>query len=197
MKEYEIKNSNNSFIAGWVFDDITICDQLIDYHKHSPNKIVGQTGIIGEMRVNKYHKDSLDVQLKDPELFNEYNRCLQLVADQYIKKYSYCDFYSKWGVTELIQIQQYPPGGGFHAWHTERTSAMTPNASRHLVFMTYLNDVADAGETEWYYQKIKIQPRKGLTVIWPGDWTHTHRGVTSPTEEKYIITGWFNFTDTI
>jgi prolyl 4-hydroxylase len=196
MKEYEIENSNNSFIAGWVFDDTAICDQLIDYHKQAPNKIVGQYGRIGKMKVNKDHKDSLDVQLKDPILFNEYNRYLQLVADQYIKKYSYCDFYSKWGVIELIQIQQYLPGGGFHAWHTERTSAITPNASRHLVFMTYLNDVNDGGETEWYYQKIKVQPRKGLTVIWPGDWTHTHRGVTSPTEEKYIITGWFNFTDT-
>jgi hypothetical protein len=59
--------------------------------------------------------------------------------------------------------------------------------------MTYLNDVNDDGETEFYYQNLKIKPQKGKTVIWPADWTHTHRGITSPTQEKYIITGWFNF----
>ena len=37
-----------------------------------------------------------------------------------------------------------------------------------------------------------VQPRKGLTVIWPADWTHTHRGVPSPSQDKYIATGWYN-----
>ena len=48
-------------------------------------------------------------------------------------------------------------------------------------------------QTEWYYQKKKIQPKKGLSVIWPPDFTHTHRGIPSPTQEKYIVTGWWNF----
>ena len=42
----------------------------------------------------------------------------------------------------------------------------------------------------WFYTPV---PRKGLTLIWPADWTHLHRGVVSPSEEKYIITGWFDF----
>ena len=32
-----------------------------------------------------------------------------------------------------------------------------------------------------------------MTVIWPVDWTYTHRGIVSPTETKYIATGWFNY----
>ena len=59
--------------------------------------------------------------------------------------------------------------------------------------MTYLNDVTEGGETEWYYQKLKIKPKKGLTVIWPADWTYQHRGIPSKTHHKYIITGWFSF----
>jgi hypothetical protein len=59
--------------------------------------------------------------------------------------------------------------------------------------MTYLNDVNDQGETEFYHQNIKIKPEKGLTLIWPADWTHTHRGITSPSENKFIVTGWYNF----
>ena len=61
--------------------------------------------------------------------------------------------------------------------------------------MTYLNDVADRGETEWYYQKLKIKPKKGLTVLWPTDWTYTHRGIPSPSQLKYIITGWYSYTE--
>ena len=59
--------------------------------------------------------------------------------------------------------------------------------------MTYLNDVTDGGETEFLHQGLKVQPQKGLTLIWPADWTHTHRGVASPTQEKAIVTGWFNY----
>jgi hypothetical protein len=63
--------------------------------------------------------------------------------------------------------------------------------------MTYLNDITDEGETEFFHQQIKIQPRKGLTLIWPADWTYTHRGITSPTQDKYIITGWFNYVNVV
>ena len=59
--------------------------------------------------------------------------------------------------------------------------------------MTYLNDIEDGGETEFFYQKLKVKPQKGLTLIWPVDWTHTHRGVPSMTEEKIIATGWYYF----
>ena len=61
--------------------------------------------------------------------------------------------------------------------------------------MTYLNDVTHKGETEFFHQKIKIKPEKGLTLIWPTDWTFTHRGIPSPTEEKYIVTGWFEYSN--
>ena len=55
--------------------------------------------------------------------------------------------------------------------------------------MTYLNDVEDGG-TEFLNQKCEVKARKNLTLIWPADWTHTHRGVISQTKEKTIITGW-------
>jgi hypothetical protein len=61
--------------------------------------------------------------------------------------------------------------------------------------MTYLNDVTDGGETEWEYQKIKIKPEKGLTVIWSADYTFSHRGITSLTQTKYITTGWYGYID--
>ena len=58
--------------------------------------------------------------------------------------------------------------------------------------MTYLNNV-DEGGTEFYYQKMITPAKKGLTLIWPTDWTHTHKGQISKTQEKFIITGWYSF----
>ena len=49
------------------------------------------------------------------------------------------------------------------------------------------------GTTEWQYLGLAVTPVKGLTVIWPTDWMYLHRGVTSPTQNKTIATGWFSF----
>ena len=89
------------------------------------------------------------------------------------------------------QIQRYKPGGGYKIWHFERGNPGT--ITRYLVYMTYLNTVTDYGGTAFKYQNLEVQAEKGLTLIWPAEWTHTHKGIVSPTQEKYILTGWFNY----
>jgi hypothetical protein len=59
--------------------------------------------------------------------------------------------------------------------------------------MIYLNDVTDGGETEFPTQNIKFQPRAGDILIWPAYFTHPHHGITSRTQTKYILTGWYIF----
>ena len=56
--------------------------------------------------------------------------------------------------------------------------------------MVYLNDVEEDGETEFLYQELKLKPKKGRVVIWPGSFTHLHRG-NPPRSTKYIATGWY------
>ena len=58
---------------------------------------------------------------------------------------------------------------------------------------TYLNNVKVGGETEFKYQNLKVKPKKGLSLIWPTDFTHVHRGIVAPKEDKWIVTGWFKF----
>ena len=88
-------------------------------------------------------------------------------------------------------IQYYKPGGGFYKWHSEKSSPEKDDIS--LVFMTYLNDVPKGG-TEFLYQKVELEAKKGLSVIWPAEFTHVHKGVISMTHEKYIATGWLSTT---
>ena len=112
----------------------------------------------------------------------------------YIQYNKFCDKnIGFWRLENGYNIQRYKPTQGYHAWHCEKSSLKT--SPRHLVWMTYLNNIEKGGETEWHYQNLKIKPEKGLTVIWPTDWTHTHRGHTTIDENKYIITGWYRLIE--
>lgn len=190
FREHEI-NSFNNFIMGWYAEDTSFCDELIDIHQKDEEQL-NYTGVYGSGKVNKEIKDSVDCGFK-PSMMDVllYGNVLKSCLDLYNERYphSACSGYS---VQEGFAVQYYPPGGGYKVWHCERESSDMMNVTRHLTFMTYLNNVTDEGGTEFYYQGVKIRPDKGLTLIWPADWMFTHRGVVSPTQEKYIVTGWMN-----
>ena len=112
-----------------------------------------------------------------PQELSFYNVHLQHTLNHYIKKYEWADHVNAYKVMENMSIHHYKPGEGFYQWHTENTGEIQVR-NRHLVFMTYLNTLDNAG-TEFYYQKTNTPCEKGLPIIWPAAWTHTHRGVTN------------------
>lgn len=181
------------FIESYNLKDKSLCDDIINFFNASPD--LHYQGEVGKDVVDKTHKDCLQCNLNsNQELFKRYTTELVSAANKYCEAYSYVNHYAPWGLIEPINIKKYsPPNQAFHGWHTERASPIMPVCLRNLVFMTYLNDVTDAGETEYYYQKLKIKPEKNKTIIWPADWTFTHRGIPSPTQTKYIVTGWLSF----
>ena len=189
-------NADKSFIEGWFLEDLSICDRLIDFFENNDNKKQGMIGTTLSHQCDKSIKDSIDLSdiqnyAETHECVQEYLNELESILNHYREIYSFCDQTGVWGL-ENLNLQKYNSGGAaYHLWHFERATKKTSN--RHLVFMTYLNDIENYGETEFYYQKIRIKPIKGLTLIWPVDWTHTHRGLPSYLETKYIITGWYEF----
>lgn len=192
MREHDV-NSMNNFIMGWYGNEI-ISDSLIDEYNNSENKSVALVGYSEHKGVNTDIKDSVDVglgpdYLNDSSYGDHVRECVRLYFETYL-------FSKVNGVfpKEGVNIQKYPVGGGFKVWHHERLNPVYPEAIRHFVFMTYLNDVPDGG-TEFYHQGLKIRAEKGLTLIWPADWTHTHRGEISLTKEKIIATGWLHLLE--
>ena len=95
-------------------------------------------------------------------------------------------------INEAFNLQHYAPTQGFKQLHAERTGVKM--SKRVLVFMTYLNDVPGGG-TQFPSQSFTAPAEKGLTLIWPAEWTHAHVGQISPTNDKYIITGWYSFNE--
>ena len=177
--------------------DTNLCDQIISYFNQSSNKFEGSVTLNSNLTcVNKEKKDSIEVILDNNHyLLDQYYKELQKCIDSYIEMYPWSNAYAKFGILDPTKIQYYPPGGAYFVWHTERSSRHDTYARRHLTYLTYLNDVDEGGETEFYHQDLKIKPRKGLTIIWPTDWTFTHRGCPALNEEKYIVTGWLSFDD--
>ena len=91
-----------------------------------------------------------------------------------------------------VKMQRTDAGGGYHVWHSE--DCAYDCRDRVVVWMVYLNDVPveNGGATEFIYQKLSIQPKKGTLVLWPATYTHTHRGGFLTGEiSKYIATGWY------
>tara|TARA_S200002703_G_scaffold132706_1_gene120616 strand:+ start:126 stop:698 length:573 start_codon:yes stop_codon:yes gene_type:complete len=184
-----------TFIESYQIDK-KVCKELIKYHKK--NKEYKRPGVAYDKdakntAVNTDIKESIDVTFYNmssnktiKKYFSELSKCVR----QYVNKYKL----GRYHTYDSNLIQYYPPGGGFKVWHCERYIGYVPGqfvAQRGLVYMTYLNDVTDKGETEFKYQKVKVKPKIGKTLIWPTDFTHLHRGIPSPTQEKYIVTGWF------
>mmetsp|Transcript_28025 Transcript_28025/g.86693 ORF Transcript_28025/g.86693 Transcript_28025/m.86693 type:complete len:253 (-) Transcript_28025:14-772(-) len=185
------------FFGAFMIDDASVPDGVVDLFHDRPQLRGMVSSFAGEPVVDTSVKDSLEMSLapNDPSpAWRRYLGALKACMGLYVEDYPYAGAYGAFSLTSRTNVQLYPPGGGYKTFHTERTGKGEPEGSRHLVFMTYLNDVADAGGTEFHHQDVIVQPRKGLTLIWPADWTFTHRGVPSPSQEKIITTGWFNFT---
>ena len=191
MKEYKIPKS--TFI-GASFINKKLCDNLRSYFKKLPSSLK-KTGTVELGETDKNIKDSIDISFSGSEnipILIDYLKELQKCILLYQKKFEDVLLLDKFGIThEGYNIQYYKVGGGFKTWHNERN--ILKHCHRILVFMTYLNDVKDGGGTKWIFQDLELQAEKGLTVFWPVEWTHKHVGIVSPTETKYILTGWYSF----
>jgi prolyl 4-hydroxylase len=178
-----------NFIGEYQISDKAV-DQLLEYWHNNKDK--AEKGYVGNREYREKVKKSLEIMieprnLKDFLYQEELLNCLK----KYISEYKYADEVDFYGITELIKIQYYDKGWGFYKWHSENLGKPI-TIKRHLVFSTYLNDVENGG-TEFFYQDYTTKAKKGSTIIFPAIWTHTHRGQISQDQEKYIITGWFNF----
>ena len=182
---------SETFIKEFNFseDDMSICDGLIEYHNNNMEyKNMGKSIGANEM------KKSTDVTVF-PASQNPFVLMYKKLLFGYVKEYnaSYDNPLAELTIADGFNIQHYKPGEGYLNWHSERSVHLTHQ--RALTFMTYLNDVKDGGGTEFKYQGLRHNAKKGKTLIWPSDFTHTHRGQKSETQEKYITTGWFNHVD--
>ena len=142
-------------------------------------------------RSNTSVKDSqLDIAAFNPMISNHIMNAVRVCVGQYFEWYPFLKNFHYHSTTCLLQKTE--PTEGYHDWHSESNNIACAN--RTLVWSVYFNDLEGSGETEFLYQKQKINPKAGRVLIFPGSFTHLHRG-NPPYKAKYIATGWLASND--
>jgi len=196
MKKVAIDSGSKTpnFIGSWYIEPIVICEDLITYFELN---LLKQKSGIAAGGLNLDIKDSVDISINPKEIILPGNEMFKSYFDQlfecyknYVEEWTFLERLSERLEISSFNLQRYKPGQHYKEIHTERLSL--ENLHRIFAFMTYLNDVQEGGSTYFSHYDLEIQPRKGLTLIWPAEWTHAHRGNILKEGSKYIITGWIN-----
>jgi len=66
-------------------------------------------------------------------------------------------------------------------------------ASRYMVFLWYLNDVDEGGETEFCDLGVTVAPRRGRLLMFPPYWMFQHAGLPPRSGDKYILSTYLMF----
>ncbi len=207
MKNKDFTKSDfTDFIGVWEnFVPKPLCEEIMAY----ADKIYDYAGsysnnseVVPQSKYQNYVYDSSEayagaLNRKDTVFIMDYaekdlsykvNACLTACVKHYVSEYP--SLVQSNLMSTDIKFQKTPPGGGYHIWHYE--NADMAHSMRDVVWMIYLNDMPDGeAETEFLYQRRRIKPSQGTVVIWPAGYTHTHKGNTVLSQDKYILTGWY------
>ena len=178
-----------------VFDNALTSEQcklMIDY-MNSSELIPGAVGM--DRRVKPETKESLDLPMnlnRETEVDCIIIDSLFEKRNEYVEKHPFLDNELKlWNVRSGYNLQKYLPGKGFYKNHCENVGG--DSVVRVLAWMYYLNTIKDGGGTYFTDYDLSMNAVAGRCVIWPAFFTHTHHGIVSKTETKYIATGWFQY----
>ena len=187
-----LHQTKNDFINSWHIPEY-ICDAILEFYESNPQW--RHVGTVNTGQSWEEAKKSTDISIACDNFaqpFQDYREHLQKCLEYYIEAYPKVNTLERFDIVEPYNIQHYKKGEGFKKEHFERSGTNDFTVKRCLVFMTYLNDL-DAGGTIFPYQNRTVKASKGKTVIFPADWTHTHVGQISKTQEKTIVTGWYSY----
>ena len=177
------------------------CNHLIEHHTKMCNRGLGIDIDKKDDKMGIDIKISTDVLYQphgEPKIIKQLNRVVKQHFIGYGERYSHEEFnllngvFNCWPRTNynIFQIQKYDKGvGGYPAWHIDK-DYQPPFHNREYVYMFYLNDVEEGGETEFLYLNTKIKPVKGTLVVFPTHFPFVHRGNIPISDDKYIVTGW-------
>ena len=187
------------FIGSWNIKNDDLCKQIINFFEE--NKILQKKGSTGK-GVDETIKKTTDILISPIDLKNDEFKCFNNYMHELHK--CFIDYQHQWPFMKKIiktldirsfNVQKYLAGGHYSSIHTERFNFQY--SDRLFAWMTYLNNVEEGGETNFSHYGIRVKPEIGKTLIWPAEWTHAHNGGIVNSGEKYIITGWMNFTQSV
>ncbi|HEY2345305.1 MAG TPA: 2OG-Fe(II) oxygenase [Xanthomonadaceae bacterium] len=92
---------------------------------------------------------------------------------------------------EVLRIKRYFAESGEQ--FQPHFDALDYNSNRYLVFLWYLNDVGEGGETEFPDLDLRVSARAGRLLVFPPYWMFQHAGLPPRSNDKYIISTYMLF----
>jgi hypothetical protein len=193
--------SHDNFVGiydGFFTDEF--CDNLIAHYEwcKTNNKTYGRSEAESlkkdeSLNVNPSNLNEIAfVRENAMEYLEEFNdKFWNVCYKDYISQYSVLAEYTQHSIY-TYKVQRTDPAGGYHIWHCEDGS--TAFSRRVGVYILYLNDVEEGGETEFLYLSKRVRAKKGRLVIFPPNYPWAHRGNPPLSGTKYILTGWTEFS---
>lgn len=179
------------------------CDNIIEDFESRPDKLrEGQSGAGVDTDV----KNSLDLNLlNEPDMREKYTKQIFQGFNQTVREFMFSlphqDIFEPFHFMfnnndtsyDICQMQKYKKGEGhYNAFHFEADQLST--TKRQFVFILYLNDVKEGGETELLYGGTKVKPEVGSILVHPAAFPFVHKGHMPISDDKYIITTWLSFS---
>lgn len=176
--------------------DHKICDMLINFYENNPNKSRGRVGATVNQRKQKVCSEVSPSFKKDVthSAISSLYTTLDSSCTKFVNTFPFTSNLYLWDIDDGFNIQVYAPGEAYHNEHCEH-GPENASCKRILAWMLYLNDVTDKGGTKFPHQNITLKAKKGDLWMWPAGWTHSHMGIPSPSQVKYIATGWATYKE--
>ena len=176
------------------------CDGVIDFFESNKERHFAGTSGAHPVHDPKRKIDTelrLDLrELVEDKRLEPVANALYNAWEEYRQTYPFLNQISGWRISHAFKIQKYNPNEAYFYEHCENDGERDGTMERRLIaLMVYLNTVTDEGQTRFPTQNISFSPKVGDILMWPAYWTHPHHGIASPTQTKYIITGWYVFND--
>jgi len=201
MKRMEVEEiSKNSFVGIWKLENDNLLKKIIEFFNlnHENHK----QGTLALGKVDKSKKDLLEMSI-NPKQIKENNI---EIFKEYINNLVDCynDYQEQWGFIKNwkriyigpFKIEKHLISGHHLESNCDRQNI---NSSHKILsWITFLNDIDDdEGNLVFNYLNVAIKPKKGMTLIFPSDWTHLHQQNIMKNNEKFTIRGSFHFPDTL
>lgn len=169
--------------------DHSICQDMITRFESRPEQ--QYQGKIGQHAATEESiKRSTDLRISGREDWSDIDKRLQQSLSHGLSLLAGLHpFFKANRLNDIGYNMQKTNAGEYYHWHID--GGPGEFSKRQLVAIWYLNAAPESGgETEFYFQKLKVKPECGMLLLFPPFWTHLHRGCKVDSGNKYIATTW-------
>ena len=170
-----------------------LCDKLVEKFESNQDQWEHrdkQTTDRGNLTFNEVHCFKyMDTWKEEMEALSNIFKMYTL---EYMKQFNQFCFPPKYGF-ESFKMKKYEPNGiDEFGWHVDVNT--TDSMRRWLAFFLYLSD-NEEGKTEFPYQKVTTDCKKGTMVLFPPMWPWLHRGMKPIKEPKYFMGSYLHYVE--